>query len=125
MAQKRKRMTIAEKKINEQVRKELREKGLIPPVKKRLDRKRFLQETFKEFDTLEGYTDLSCLYEAIAWMVSRQQDRNITAEQVGVLKVMKIAVAIKDFYDQKRADGESNYTLGELYEKVIEPIKSL
>lgn len=125
MAVKRKRMTIAEKKINAQVRKELREEGLIPPVKKRLDRKRFLQEAFEEFDTLEGYTDLSCLYEAISWMVSRQQERNITAEQVGVLKVMKIAVAIKDFYDQKRAAGESSYELGELYKNAIEPIQKL
>lgn len=125
MAVKRKCMTIAEKKIKAQVREELREEGLLPPVKKRLDRKRFLQETFEEFDTLERYSDLSCLYEAIAWMVSRQQDRDITAEQIGVLKVMKIAVALKDFYDQKRVDGESNYTLGELYKKVIEPIQSL
>lgn len=125
MAQKKKRMTIAEKKYMAEWRSEMRAEGLLPPVKKRLDRKKFLQETFEEFDTLERYTDLSCLYEAMAWMVSRKQERKITEEQVGVLKVMKIAVAIRDFYDQKRAAGESQYEIKELYEKVIEPIKKL
>lgn len=125
MAQKKKRMTNAEKKYRTEWRQEMREKGFLPPVKKRLDRKSFLQETFEEFDRLERYTDLSCLYEAIAWMVSRNQDRNVTAEQVGVLKMMRIAVAIKDFHDQKRATGESTYELKEFYEKAIEPIKNL
>jgi len=93
--------------------------------KKRLNRKSFLQETFEEFDRLERYTDLSCLYEAVTWMVSRNQDQKITAEQVGVLKMMKIAVAIKDFYDQKNAVGENSYTFDEIYENAIEPIKNL
>lgn len=125
MAQKKKRMTMAEKKYMAEWRKEMREEGILPPLKKRLDRKGFLQETFEEFDRLERYTDLSCLYEAIFWMVSRNQERKITPEQVGVLKMMRIAVAIKDFYDQKRAAGESTYEIKELYEKVIEPIKTL
>lgn len=125
MAQKKKRMTMAEKKYLAEFRKEMREEGILPPVKKRLDRKAFLQETFEEFDRLERYSDLSCLYEAISWMVSRNQDRKITPEQVGVLKMMRIAVAIKDFYDRKRAAGESTYEIKELYEKVIEPIKTL
>lgn len=125
MEQKKKRMTNAEKKFRAEWRQEMREKGYLPPVKKRLDRKSFLQETFEEFDRLERYTDLSCLYEAIAWMVSRNQEKDITAEQIGVLKMMKIAVAIKDFYDQKSAVGESTYTFNEIYEKAIKPIKSL
>lgn len=125
MAQKKKRMTIAEKKFRAEWRQEMREKGYLPPVKKRLDRKSFLQETFEEFDRLERYTDLACLYEAIAWMVSRNQDRKITAEQVGVLKMMRIAVAIKDFHEQKRAAGETTYNMNEFYEKAIEPIRTL
>lgn len=125
MAQKKKRMTIAEKKFRAEWRQEMREKGFLPPVKKRLDRKSFLQETFEEFERLERYTDLSCLYEAISWMVSRNQDGKVTAEQVGVLKMMRIAVAIKDFHDQKKAAGESTYKIKEFYEKAIEPIKML
>ncbi|KYG90364.1 hypothetical protein A0U40_18405 [[Bacillus] sp. KCTC 13219] len=78
-----KRMTAAEKKWNKEFREELREKGIIPPVKPRLNRKKFLQETFREYDeAIKTYSDMNYLAKAIAWTVGRDQDKNITTEQV-------------------------------------------
>ena len=42
MAAKKKRMTQKEKDFNRKYKKELQEKGLIPPDKKRLNRKKFI-----------------------------------------------------------------------------------
>lgn len=120
-----KKMTAAEKKWNKEFKEEMRAKGLLPPVKPRLNRKKFLEETFEGFDKFNRYTDLSCLYEAMAWMVSRNQTRAITTEQIGVLKTMKIAVELKRYYGEKRAEGENSVTIGELYDNVIRPIKEL
>lgn len=120
-----KKMTAAEKKWNKEFREEMRAKSILPPIKQRLNRKKFLGETFDEFENFRRYSDLSCLYEAIAWMVSRDQQSGITTEQIGVLKTMKIAVALKNYYEQKQLEGETSVSIGELYDNVIQPIRSL
>ncbi|KYG90365.1 hypothetical protein A0U40_18410 [[Bacillus] sp. KCTC 13219] len=68
---------------------------------------------------------MNYLAKAIAWTVGRDQDKNITTEQVGVLKVMKLAAAIKAFEEQKSENGETTYTIGEIYEQVVRSIQSL
>lgn len=120
-------MTLAEKKMNKEIREQLREQGILPPVKPRLNRKKFLQETWNEFDEkIITYADLKYLRTAIGAMVHRDENiRNVSSEQVGVLKVMKLAAAIKQFEQQKADAGEDSYNVGELYESVIKPITEL
>lgn len=50
MAAKKKRMTQKEKDFNRKYKKELQEKGLIPPDKKRLNRKKFIEEAVSEWN---------------------------------------------------------------------------
>lgn len=126
MAKKYKRLTLEEKKMRKEMRTELREKGILPPAKPRLNRKKFLDEVYDEYDReIEKLTDYLYLEKAINIMVGRSLVGKVTPEQVGVLKTMKLAVAIKQFEQEKLKDGKIEYTLGELYEKVIEPITSL
>ena len=45
-------MTRREKEARAQVKKELQEKGILPPDKPRLNRKKFVREAIQEYDTL-------------------------------------------------------------------------
>lgn len=120
-----KKLTNAEKKYRKELREELREQGLIPPVKPKLNRKKFLDETKEEFKSLNIFNDVQFLYEAISWMTPSDQQRGITSEQIGVLKMMKMAVDIKNYMEDKKRSGETNYAPSELYETVISPILKL
>lgn len=127
MAQKKKykKMTAAEKKQNKEFRERMRAAGVLPPVKPKLNRKKFLQEAFVAYEELETYGDTFYLCKAISCMVSRNQEKDITSEQVGVLKVLKLAAAIKDFERSKLDTGETTYSVGEFYEQVVKPIRDL
>lgn len=56
---------------------------------------------------------------------SGEFETKITPEQIGALKVMKLAIEIKRFEEQNRAEGKRDYTIGELYEKAVAPILKL
>ena len=49
----------------------------------------------------------------------------VTPEQVGILKAMKIAVEYEKFLRKLEAEGRSDYTLGELADEVIVPVWKL
>ncbi len=127
MAGKKKRLTNKEKKFRAEVREDLRQRGIIPPVKTRLNRKKFAQEVQKEFyESFNGYSDIRYLYEAIALMIpSSEYETQITSEQIGVLKTLKLALEIKKFMEDKRAQGETEYKVGDLYEQVVKPVLNL
>lgn len=116
-----KKLTNAEKKINKRIRQEMIEAGYIT-VKPRLNRKKFCKEAeddFKENFKTDG--DIEYLLEAIIWMLPRFG--NVSLEEVGICKTLKIAMAIKRFKDDLRAKGEKKYSPAEMYEKIIKPIK--
>lgn len=129
MRKKYKRLTRAEKSINKEIRAELRADGILPPVKPKLNRKKFVAETIKEFKENSGhFDDIRYLYEAIGWMLPSTEIKTrikITPEQIGVAKLLKIAVELKSFYQKKIDDGETKYKPSELYEDVIDPILKL
>lgn len=126
---KKKRMTVAEKKMNAKVREELRAAGVIPPVKPKLNRKKFAEEVIKGYqDNLNTYSDIRFLMEGISCMLPSLEPRfkrQISSEEVGVLKALKIALGIKAFIEEKKEAGEEKYSPMELYEKVIKPIRKL
>lgn len=125
--QTRKKLTNAQKKFNKEVREELRAKGIMPPVKPKLNRKKFAEEVIPEFiENLEGFDDIRYLYEAIRWMKPNLTiNKTITPEQVGVLKLMKLALEIKYFNKRLRDAGEKEYKLMDLYNEVVQPIINL
>lgn len=119
-----KRMTAAEKKWNKEYKQEMIEKGVLPPPKAPLNRKKFCKEVHADWDGSDR--SFFRLHEALLWLVPAEDTcLPITAEQLGVLKLMKLAVAIERFWKQKEAEGETKSTYGELYEAVVKPIIDL
>ncbi len=116
-------LTAKEKKWNKEFRERMREKGLIPPVKERLNRKKFLEETLEQWKMKKGEA-FYYLPKAIGWMVGGGHIK-ITPEQIGVLKAVKIALEIQAFEERLSKEGKTTYEVGELYEQVIKPILDL
>lgn len=119
-----KRMTKREKAMRAAIKKELQAEGCLPPNKPRLNRKKFAAETIKEFnETMTSYTDLIYLRDAVSWMVSEKMSQ-VSEEEVGVLKMLKLSIEIKRFQEDARESGRSSYNLEELY-KILEPFLRL
>lgn len=121
---KKKRLTQREKAERAHIKKQLQEKGILPPDKPRLNRKRFAAQVWAEFNELDVITANVCLRNAIGCMVSPEMDK-VTAEEVGVLKLMKLAVETAHFMEALKAEGRDQYTLGEFAEKVCLPVMKL
>ena len=124
MAAKKKRLTQREKAERARIKKKLQEDGVLPPDKPRLNRKKFAREVLAEFGAMDEYSADLYLRQAIGCMVSPDMNR-VTEEEVGVLKLLKIAVESERFSKALEAEGRSQYTIGEYAEKVILPILKL
>lgn len=117
-----KRLTNAEKKIRKEARQELIELGFIKP-KKRLNRKTFCKEAKEQFKEFMGtYGDFQYVLDGISYMLPFEFEEK-TLEHVGVCKVLKIAVAIKQYKKELKAAGETKYNELKMYEEVIKPIR--
>ena len=101
MAQRKKRLTQREKAERAAAKKWAQENGLLPPDKPRLNRKKFARETWA------------------AYM------KEVSPEEVGVLKLLKLAVEYGAFLKKLDAEGRDKYTVGELIDEVILPITNL
>lgn len=124
MAVKKKRLTQREKALNARCKKELQEQGILPPDKPKLNRKKFATEVITEVEETEGPLYVY-LMRAIAWMTpSKNPIRPVTPEEVGALKVLKIALETKKF-EEALPKGTTQYNLQDFYEKVIRPIIDL
>lgn len=64
------------------------------------------------------------LRQAVFIMVSADM-REVTAEQVGVLKALKLAVEYEAFLKKLKAEGRETYTYGEFVDEVVLPIIKL
>lgn len=114
-----KRMTQREKNQNATIKKELQEKGLIPPDKPRMNRKKFIEEARADWNDRDTDTYVwdVYLYQAIGTMLSHRDRRGkIHPEAVGVAKCLKLAIRLKEFSDMLRAEGKDQYTIGEQYD---------
>lgn len=111
-----KRMTKKEKEYNAKFKKEMQKKGIIPPDKKKLNRKKYVQEALDEWNSKdkEFYAWDFYLLKAISIMLGKV-DRNlrVTQEAVGVAKCLKLAIRLKEFSDKIKSDGRETYTLEE------------
>lgn len=126
MAAKRTRLTQKEKDFNRKYKKELQEKGVIPPDKKRLNRRKFIDEAASEWNN----RDTDCyiwdfyLMRAVEYMTAQiGRGLNPTPEAVGAAKVLKAAMKLKEFQDKLREEGREDYTLTEEHEYIKEILK--
>lgn len=116
-------MTKKEIKRRAEIKKSLQAKGLLPPDKKKLNRKKFIDEAREQWEK----RDRTCfnwefyIMRALVWMTSYTDNRgNSSLEAVGAAKVYKIALRFKEFEDEKQRLGETKYKFKELYESVKE-----
>lgn len=127
---KRKPLTKAEKAMNKQVRENLREKGLIPPRKKRLNRNQFADDVLAEIERFqedkEGQFDLFlAIGESVGWMLPTKGSKILVSpEQVGVIKLLKIAVEEHKYVVNRQEQGIKTTYL-DIYNDVVKPILDL
>ena len=125
-ANKYKKMTNKEKEEMKNIRKKLREKGVLPPIKPRLNRLTFAKEVIEEYEKQGKYEFIAYIYQCIEYMLPNlEYKKNISPEEIGVLKVLKLALEVKKFEDELKAQGKTKYNAVELIENVIIPIKNL
>lgn len=124
MPAKKKRLTQREKTARAEAKKRLQAEGILPLDKPGLNRKKFAAEVVPEFEAMDVYTADIYLRKAIGCMVSADMTK-VDAEQVGVLKLLKIAIETMKFEDALEAEGRAKYTIGEYVEKVVRPIWKL
>jgi len=127
MPTKKKRLTQREKAERAALKKKFQAEGLIPPNKPRLNRKKFARETWAEFEafyTAEPIRAEVSLIRAIGFMVGPDM-KTVSPEEVGVLKLLKLAVEYNAFLKKLEAEGRDKYNYGELIDKVILPVTEL
>lgn len=127
MAEKRKRLTQREKNERAQIKKKLQKDGILPPDKPRLNRGKFARETWEAFEafyTSEPIRAELSLIKAIGFMVGPDM-KKVTPEEVGVLKLLKLAVEYNAFLKKLETEGRTTYNYGELIDEVILPITNL
>ena len=127
MATKKKRLTQRERAERAAAKKRLQARGVLPPDKPRLNRKKFAQETWAEWTALLAENRLGAamaLCRAVSFPTAPEL-LEVTPEQVGILKAMKIAVEYEKFLQKLEAEDRSDYSIGELADEVILPVWKL
>ena len=124
MAQKKKKLTQKEIAERARIKKKLQDDGVLPPNKPRLNRKKFARETIEEFEAMDITIAALRLREAANAMVGVDV-REITSEQVGVLKCMKLAVEMDKFEKRLQQEGRYKYTIDEFVDQVYMPVMEL
>ncbi len=127
MAKKQKRLTQREKAERAAIKKQLQADGILPPDKPRLNRGKFARETWEAFEafyTSEPIRAEISLIKAIGFMVGPDMMK-VTPEEVGVFKLLKLAVEYDAFLKKLETEGRTTYNYGELIDKVILPITNL
>ena len=119
MAAKKKPMTKAEKKFRAQVKADMQERGILPPDKPKLNRKKYIEEARAEWNgrDRECYVWDLYLHQAIGHTLGLcDRQLRTSPEAVGVAKTLKLAIRLKEFHDKLKAEGRTEYTVGEEYE---------
>lgn len=119
MAAKRRRMTQKEKQERAQTKKRLQEKGIIPPDKPKLNRKKFIKEAMLEWnDRLRNIEGFISLTKAITYVLCQRENGRISKEAVGAAKVLKIAVRLSEFQEKLEKEGKTEYKFSEEYDYI-------
>lgn len=113
---KHKKLTVREKKLRAETKKQLQEQGLLPPDKPRLNRKKYVEEARQEWNDKDKdfYAWEFYLYQAGSIMLgATDRQLRVSPEAVGVAKCLKLAIRLKEFSDKLEAEGRTQYKLSE------------
>lgn len=113
-----KRLTNREKKLRAEAKKELQERGVIPPDKPRLNRNKFIKEAREEWNSRnkECYVWDVYIMHAISYMLGHmEKGMRPSREAVGAAKILKIARRLHEFSEGMKAKGEHEYRVIDQY----------
>lgn len=113
-----KRLTNRQKKLNAEAKKELQAKGVIPPDKPKLNRKKFIEEAKAEWNNQDKECFVWDVYmmQAMSYMLGHmEKGMRLSREAVGAAKVLKIAMRLREFSEGLKAKGEHEYKVVDQY----------
>ena len=115
MTKKRKKLTNKEKAFKASIKKEMQKEGLLPPDKPKLNGKKYVEEAIEEWNQKEEEVFWEYyLYKAISIMLGKVDKKfRVSKEAVGVAKVLKLALRLKEFSDRLKEEGRSEYKIKE------------
>lgn len=129
-----KKLTNAEKNYRRAIKKKLQSEGMLPPDKPKLNRKKFAEDTLKEWKDLREQIGIFesnyYLFEGIIYMKPLLNKNGkcisrVSPEQIGVLKCFKLAIEACKFEKAKQAEGITSWPIGEEYEAYVRKIMNL
>lgn len=97
----------------------MQEKGILPPDKPRLNRKKFVEEAKQEWNQRDTNCMIwnSYIINAISLILGKKDTKfNVHPEAVGAAKILKLAIRLKKFDDKRREENRVTYKLSEQYE---------
>lgn len=117
-----KKLTNKEKAEKARVKKELQKKGVLPPNKPRLNRKKFVEEAFEEWNNRpECYIWEHYLLQAFGFILMKRERGNfgvVSLEAVGAAKVIKLAIRLRQFDMKLEDEGRTKYNVMEQLEYI-------
>lgn len=116
MSVKHKKMTDQEKVLKARIKKELKEQGIILPDKPKLNRRKYVDETIRDWNERDRTSLEWQIYmtEAISIMLAKtDRDFRVSQEAVGVAKCLRIAMRLKEFREKLLSEERTEYTRGE------------
>lgn len=113
-------MTKREIAHRRRIKKELIEKGVLPPPKPKLNRKKFVESAIEEWNSKDNANVWYLyFYDAMAIMLGHfDKNYRTSLEAVGVAKVIKIAMRLQQFSEKLKKERRTKYTLGEQMEYI-------
>ena len=116
------KMTEREKQFRKSARDELRKAGLLPPTKKPLNRKKFVEEAKSMFG--QGIEPDYLLWALTEMMNHCGANYQFDLEAVGAAKVIQLAKRRMDFEQEQKAKGRTEWTIGELCDALMDVYKA-
>lgn len=120
-ATKSKRLTQQQKQIRAEARAELRKRGVLPPIKPKMNRKKFCAEAKAELESENHMMyefDIYLIWALTEMLCHKGSDFKLDAEAVGVARAIKLAARRMHWEQQQRIEGKTTYKLGDLYDAV-------
>lgn len=104
------------------MKKRMQEEGILPPDKKKLNRKKFIESARDEWNNRDSgcYVWDLYLHEAIGIVLGdvEHNTMRVSLEAVGAAKCLKLALRLKEFHDMVRERGDDKYSLKEQYDYI-------
>lgn len=129
-----KKLTNVEKNYRRAIKKKLQAEGMLPPDKPKLNRKKFAEDTLKEWKDLRNdigvFESNYYLFEGMIYMKPILNENGkcvsrVSSEQIGVLKCFKLAIEACKFEKAKQAEGIKSWSIEDEFNGYVKDIINL